>query len=259
MSNLYDFIETGEWDGRFCTVECTRALSPSKIPGLDFVLNPYGGCNHGCVYCYAPEVTHSQWDTWRVVKVRSNMATRLAKEIGHVEGAIGLGSSTDPYQYAEARFQVTRDCLTVLKRAKRTVHIITKSDLVTRDIDLLKDMDVTVGITITTLDERMSKITEPGAPMPEKRLNALRELIDAGIRAYVMAEPMMSHIEGKEQEFVDALASTGARKMMVGPVNYRPELRARMERMHLRTASDECVAKISRLAKSKGFVVNDLF
>ena len=261
MANLYDFIEKGEWDGKFRTVECTRALSPSGIPGLDFVVNPYGGCNHGCVYCYAPEVTHSEWKDWRVVRVRSNMATRLARELKNIDShaVIGLGSSTDPYQYAESRFQITRDCLTVLKRFNSTVHIITKSDLVTRDIDLLREMDCTVGITITGLDERMSKIAEPGAPMPEKRLAALKELVDAGIKAYVMAEPMMSHIEGHEAEFVDAIASTGTKRMEVGPVGYRPELRARMERMHLRSASVMSIERIKQLAKAKGFAVNDPF
>ena len=261
MANLYDFIEKGEWDGKFRTVECSRALSPSGIPGLDFVVNPYGGCNHGCVYCYAPEVTHSDWKDWRVVKVRSNMATRLARELKNIDhnAIIGLGSSTDPYQYAESRFQITRDCLTVLKRFNSTVHIITKSDLVTRDIDLLKEMDCTVGMTITGIDERMSKITEPGAPMPERRLAALKELIDNGITAYVMGEPMMSQIEGHESEYVEALASTGVRSIEVGPVNYRPELRARMERMHLRSASVMSIEKIKRLALAKGFRVNDLF
>lgn len=261
MSNLYDFIEKGEWDGKFRTVECTRALSPSGIPGLDFVVNPYGGCNHGCVYCYAPEVTHSEWKDWRIVRVRSNMATRLAKELKNIDShaVIGLGSSTDPYQYAESRFQITRDCLTVLKRFGSTVHIITKSDLVTRDIDLLKEMDCTVGITITGLDERISKIAEPGAPMPEKRLAALKELVDAGIKAYVMAEPMMSHIEGHEEEFVDAIASTGTKRMEVGPVGYRPELRSRMERMHLRSASVMSIERIKQLARAKGFAVNDPF
>ena len=261
MSNLYDFIEKGEWDGKFRTVECTRALSPSGIPGLDFVVNPYGGCNHGCVYCYAPEVTHSEWKDWRIVRVRSNMATRLARELKNIDShaVIGLGSSTDPYQYAESRFQITRDCLTVLKRFGSTVHIITKSDLVTRDIDLLREMDCTVGITITGLDERMSKIAEPGAPMPEKRLAALKELVDAGIKAYVMAEPMMSHVEGHEEEFVEAIASTGTRRMEVGPVGYRPELRARMERMHLRSASVMSIERIKQLARAKGFAVNDPF
>ena len=261
MANLYDFIEKGEWDGKFRTVECSRALSPSGIPGLDFVVNPYGGCNHGCVYCYAPEVTHSDWKDWRVVKVRSNMATRLARELKNIDhnAIIGLGSSTDPYQYAESRFQITRDCLTVLKRFNSTVHIITKSDLVTRDIDLLKEMDCTVGMTITGIDERMSKITEPGAPMPERRLAALKELIDNGITAYVMGDPMMSQIEGHESEYVEALASTGVRSIEVGPVNYRPELRARMERMHLRSASVMSIEKIKRLALAKGFRVNDLF
>ena len=126
-------------------------------------------------------------------------------------------------------------------------------------MDLLKDMDCTVGITVTGLDERMSKITEPGAPMPEKRLAALKELIDAGIRAYVMAEPMLSHLEGREEEYVDALASTGVSRIEVGPVNYRPELRARMERMHLRSASVMCIERIKHLAHDRGFTVNDIF
>ena len=261
MANLYDFMERGEWNGKFRTVECSRALSPSGIPGLDFVVNPYGGCNHGCVYCYAPEVTHSDWKDWRVVKVRSNMTTRLAKELKNIDhtAIIGLGSSTDPYQYAESRFQITRDCLAVLKRFNSTVHIITKSDLVTRDIDILKEMNCTIGMTITGIDERMSKITEPGAPMPERRLAALKELIDNGITAYVMAEPMMSHIEGREKEYVEALAATGVRSIEVGPVNYRPELRARMERMKLGSASEISIQRIKELAKSEGFRVNDLF
>ena len=95
--------------------------------------------------------------------------------------------------------------------------------------------------------------------MPEKRLAALKELIDSGIKAYVMAEPMMSHIEGHEEEYVDALASTGVRSIEVGPVNYRPELRARMERMHLRSASVMSIERIKRLALAEGFRVNDLF
>ena len=258
MSNLYDYLETGEWNGKFTTVECTRALSPSKIPGLDFALNPYGGCNHGCIYCYAPEFTHADWSTWRIVKVRSNIANRLAKELKNVNGVVGIGSSTDPYQYAESRFQLTRDCLTVLKRFNSTVHIITKSDLVTRDIDLLKDMDVTVGVTITGIDERISKITEPGAPMPEKRLAAVKELVDAGIRTYVMAEPLLHPIQGHEEEFVDAIAATGVRAMEIGGVNYRPELKARMVRMGLRSAPRESLMMIRFLATAYGFDT-DLF
>jgi len=258
MPNLYDYLETGEWEGKFTTVECTRALSPSKIPGLDFALNPYGGCNHGCIYCYAPEFTHSDWSTWRIVKVRSNIATRLAKELKNVNGVIGLGSSTDPYQYAEARFQLTRDCLTVLKRFDSTVHIITKSDLVTRDIDLLKDMDVTVGVTITGIDDRISKITEPGAPLPAKRLAAVKQLVDAGISTYIMAEPLLHPIEGHEEEFIDAIAATGVRAMDIEGVHYRPELKARMERMGFRSASRESLMKVRLYAKSRGFNT-DLF
>ena len=251
MSNLYEFTETGQWEGKFVTRDCRRALSPSKS-GFDFSLNPYGGCAHGCVYCYAQEYTHSEWDGWRVVKVRSNIANRLSKELRYAEGSVTMGTSTDPYQYAEARFQITRDCLTVLKKAGRKVCLITKSDLVTRDIDIMKDMDITVAVTITGIDERMSKITEPGAPMPSARLRAVRELLDAGIDTWVMGAPLLSHIEGREEEYVDAVADTGVKRMHIGGVHYRPELRARMERMHLRSASESSLMLVAKAAESRG-------
>lgn len=260
MSSLLDFTEKkGEWEGRFVTVECKKALSPSKLPGLDFALNPYGGCNHGCVYCYAPEVTHSPWNEWRVVKVKSNIADRLSRELRYVRGTVGIGTVTDPYQYAEARFMLTRSCLELLKRVDARISIITKSDLITRDIDLLSGMNCSVMVTMTTLDDRMSKITEPGAPLPAARLSAIRKLADSGINVSVLAEPMMSHIEGREEEFAEAAASSGAKHMELGGVNYRPELRARLERMNLRTCSPESLRKIKAAAERFGMSVSDPF
>lgn len=259
LSNLYDFIEKGEWDGRFESIECKRALSPSKLPGLDFALNPYSGCAHGCIYCYAPEVTHTEWSRWRIVRVKSNIAERLSKELRYVQGVVGIGTVTDPYQYAESRFMITRSCLEILHRKGTRCSIITKSDLVTRDIDLLSDMDATVNFTITHLDERSSKITEPGAPLPAKRLDAMRILIDSGIRVVAFAEPVMNTVEGHETEFIDALVSAGISEMELGGVNYRPELRARLDRMGFRTCSDDSLRLIAEYAKARGIVVHDVF
>ena len=78
----------------FETVKCKRALSPSGLPGIDYALNPYGGCEHGCVYCYGPEVTHTEFGQWRIVKVRSNIAERLAKEVRNIDGTVGVGTVT---------------------------------------------------------------------------------------------------------------------------------------------------------------------
>lgn len=259
MSNLNNFIKIKEWNGEFVSKNCNRALSISNLRGLDFALNPYSGCAHGCVYCYAPEVTHFDWKTWRIVKVKSNIATQLSKEVKYAKGSIGLGTSTDPYQYAESRFQITRDCLIVLKKAGNTVHIITKSDLVTRDIDILKDMNVTVGISFTHLDDRISKIVEPGAPLPEKRLSALKDLINSKITAYVMGEPLMSDIENREREYVETIASTGIEHLEAGGVNYRPMLHSRMKKMHLRSISNESLAIVINEAKKIGIHPTGMF
>ncbi|MDR2846379.1 MAG: radical SAM protein, partial [Candidatus Methanoplasma sp.] len=114
-TDLIEFTDKEEWDGYYQVVECKRALSPSGLPEIDYALNPYGGCEHGCVYCYAPEVLHTEWKDWRVVKVRTNIADRLAKELVGLSGTVGIGTVTDPYQYAEKRFLLTRSCLEVLK------------------------------------------------------------------------------------------------------------------------------------------------
>ena len=172
------------------TVECRKALSPSGLPGLDYALNPYTGCEHGCVYCYAPGVTHNDLRTWRVVRVKRNIPERLARELPAVDGVIGVGTVTDPYQYAERKFRLTQMCLEILHDRNRRVHIHTKSDLVVRDLDLLRDMDARVGITITNIDDRISKMTEPGAPLPGARLSALRELVEAGVDCYALIAPV---------------------------------------------------------------------
>lgn len=231
-TTLTDFIEgRGEWDGVFETVECRRALSPSGLPGLDYALNPYTGCEHGCLYCYAPGVTHSDPGTWRVVRVKRNIPERLARELPGVEGTIGVGTVTDPYQYAERRFRLTQMCLEILRDRSRKVHIHTKSDLILRDLDILRSMDCVVGMTITNTDPRISRMTEPGAPLPEARLHALSELVDSGISAYALVAPVMSSLEGREAELLEAIASTGARTVFHDPLNLRNVDASRLERM----------------------------
>lgn len=141
QTNLGFGYDQDAWDGVFEMTGCRRALSPSKLPGMDYALNPYGGCEHGCVYCYAPEVTHQPWDRWRVVRVKWDIADRLRKEVRGLGGTVGIGTVTDPYQGAEARFHLTRDCLTVLRSAGMGVHIHTKSPLLLRDIDMILSME----------------------------------------------------------------------------------------------------------------------
>ena len=258
-TTLSDFTgEALEWEGPFRIVECTRALAPSGLPEMDYALNPYGGCEHGCIYCYAPGHTHSDLDTWRVVRVKRNIVERLSRELPYVDGTIGIGTVTDPYQAAEGRFRLTRGCLEVLSEKCRKIHIHTKSDLILRDADILSGMDCIVGITVTSTDDRISKITEPGAPLPSNRLRAIESLIDSGIRTYALVAPVMSSLEGREADLVDALKATGVEYVMHDPLNMTLVYPDRMARMGI-GASSKADLELSRLLRMNGMEGNDVF
>lgn len=258
QSSLSDFTGEIQWDEPHVLCECRKALSPSKLPGLDYALNPYGGCSHGCIYCYAPEVTHSEWSEWRVVRVRMNIASRLSREIPPLSGVIGIGTSTDPYQRAEERFGLTRRCLEVISHHDLSVGIMTKSDLVLRDVELLSGMGHSIGITVTTVDDRVSKRTEPGAPLPGRRLAALKELVDSGMNAYVLVGPIMSTVEGGERELADAILETGAKYANIDRLNPRPSLSARLDRMGI-GPSTSSVEMVKELLRKGGMRVEDAF
>ncbi|MCL1811843.1 MAG: radical SAM protein [Methanomassiliicoccaceae archaeon] len=210
------------------------------------------------MYCYAPEVLHTDWKDWRVVKVRSNISDRLSKELSGLEGTIGIGTVTDPYQYAEKRFRLTRRCLEILKERDIRIHLHTKSDLILRDIDLISAMRGEVGITITSVSDRFSKITEPGAPLPEKRLEALRMLSERGVDTYALIGPVLNHLEGGEKDLVDAIVSTGVKRVYIDSLNLRPLLAERLARMNIR-GSETARENIRRSATDAGLLVKNVF
>ena len=193
-----------------------------------------------------------------MVKVRSNIPDRLSKELSGLEGTIGIGTVTDPYQYAEKRFRLTQKCLVILKERNFRIHLHTKSDLVLRDIDLISSMRGEVGITITAVDDRFSKITEPGAPLPGKRLETLRLLSERGIDTYALIGPVLNHLEGRESDLVGAVASTGVKRVYIDSLNHRPQLTERLSRMNIR-GSEASKEKIRRLAADAGLLVRDVF
>ena len=258
LSNLLDFTGDASWDGKYELVWCKKALSPSKLPEIDHALNPYGGCEHGCVYCYAPELTYTEWDDWKTVRVKMGIEGRLGKELKVIKGTIGIGTTTDPYQPAEKRFELTRMCLTKLKDKDLSVHLHTKSDLILRDIPLLLGMRGDVGITITSLDSDVSKVIEPGAPPPDRRVRALRELTRAGVNSYALVGPVLSVLEGHENEFAEMVASTNTKRMCLDGLNHRPMLSGRMRTLGIRD-SETAKEKIRNLALSNGMDVFDVF
>ena len=255
---MTDFMNRDGWDGPYMVVECRKALSPSRLPGIDYALNPYSGCSHGCVYCYAPEVTHSDWKGWRIPRVRQNIAARLSKEIGPLNGVIGIGTSTDPYQYAEKRFELTRQCLEVISHKGMSVNIMTKSDLFLRDSDLLSGMMHAIGVTITHIDDAVSKRTEPGAPLPSVRLSAMKDAVDNGLAVYGLIGPIMSTVKGSEESIVEAVISTGVTAVCLDRLNMRPLLGERLQRMGIST-SDDSVNRMRSLFVAAGLDVADAF
>ncbi len=248
--------DSGAWDGVFEITRCRRALSPSSLPGIDYALNPYGGCEHGCAYCYAPEVTHQPWEEWRVVRVRTDIPDRLVKELIGLSGVVGIGTVTDPYQGAEARFCLTRRCLTILQAKGFPVHIHTKSSLILRDLPILKTMDAVVGVTVTGYDLKSSLMLEPGAPEPEERFRTLKALVGEGVDCYALVEPVLSTLEGMEEEFASRIAATGVRKALVGGLNGRPELNKRLARMHVSSSSRSEIILKTKL-RGHGIKVED--
>ena len=174
-------------------------LSKSKI--YPWVINPYTGCQHGCSYCYArfmKRVTGHREPWGEFVDVKINAADLLREEIKKKKrGKVWVSGVCDPYQPLEAKYRLTRQCLEILARNYWPVVIQTRSPLVLRDIDIIKGaQDFEVGFSVTTADDRIRKLFEPGAPPITDRIQALDELHKAGIRTYAMIAPVLPGAEG---------------------------------------------------------------
>lgn len=199
----------------------TRNESPDL--GFDRSINPYRGCEHGCIYCYA-RPTHAYQglspglDFETKLFVKPDAPELLLRELsapGYEPKMIALGTNTDPYQPIERKWQVTRRILEVLRDANHPVGIVTKSALVMRDIDILSEMAAKglakVALSITTLDPRLARAMEPRAATPPRRLEAMRALSQAGVPTAVMVAPIIPAINDSEIErILDAAANAGA-------------------------------------------------
>ncbi|MDD5434277.1 MAG: DUF5131 family protein [Nitrospira sp.] len=177
-------------------IKVKSILTRSGIPGVDYCINPYVGCYHGCKYCYATFMKRftGHTDEWgSFVDVKINAPEVLQKELRRKEkGRVIISSVTDAYQPVEGKYKITRQCLEVLSEHQYEVDILTKSPLVLRDMDILKRFgEIDVGITITTDDDKIRKICEPNAPPINARINALKRLHDNGIKTYVFIGPVL--------------------------------------------------------------------
>lgn len=179
-------------------IKVKTILSTSKV--YDWVINPYVGCQHGCSYCYARFMKRftGHKEPWgEFVDVKINAADLLYGEITKKKrGRVWVSGVCDPYQPLEARYNLTRQCLEILAQNNWPVTIQTRSPLVLRDIDILKEMQsLEAGLSITTADDAIRKLFEPNASPISERINALAELHKAGIKTYAMVAPMLPGAE----------------------------------------------------------------
>lgn len=202
------------------------ALAWNKSPDLPFdrSLNPYRGCEHGCVYCYA-RPSHAYWDLSPGLDfetkliARSGLVERLTEELCHpnyVCRPINLSGNTDCYQPLEAKHQTTRQILELLLACRHPVTIVTKSTLVLRDLELLSEMAehrlVRVFVSLTSLDANLKRTLEPRAASPQARLRAIRELNTAGIPVGALISPVIPGLTDHEiEKLLEAASRAGAR------------------------------------------------
>lgn len=202
-----------------------RIITRNDSPDISFdrSINPYRGCEHGCVYCYA-RPSHAYMglsaglDFEAKLFAKPDAAALLKRELakpGYKPKTMALGTNTDPYQPVEKQWQITRQILEVLEAANHPVGIVTKSALVTRDIDILARMAskglAKVALSVTTLDRRLARAMEPRAATPGLRLKAIAELSDAGIPVAVMVAPVIPALTDHEIErILDSARGAGA-------------------------------------------------
>lgn len=217
-------------------IECVSLLNRSGIPSVDYAINPYTGCEHGCLYCYSDFMRRfrrhrEEWGQFVDVKV--NAPGVLRRQLSRSKpGLVSLSTVTDPYQPLEKRYRLTRACLQELIKSQFPVSILTKSALVLRDLDLLVKLDeVDVGLTITTLDEGLREIFEPRASSIQERLRALKELSAVGIQSWVFLGPILPYFcDGQETiaKILAAFQEHGAQRVLVDRLNFYPRVWHRM-------------------------------
>jgi len=210
-----------------------------------YCLNVYTGCAHRCLYCYSSSYIPDFFGP----RKKKDLLKRISKDIETLDRKIpiSISNSTDPYQSLERTKKDTRKCLELLRDFKKL--IVTKSPLVTRDIDLFSN--TVVAITITTDDETLAKLIEPGAPAPQERLNALKILSDSGIQTIARIDPIIPHLNEDASNLIEKLKYMGVKHIVSSTYKSKKDS---MER--LTTAFREHSDKWHELYNKKGETIS---
>ena len=221
-------------------ITCKSALN--RVEGMPFrwSLNPYRGCVHGCCYCYA-RATHRYFDLGAgrdftgIIFVKVNLPDVLARELSRRtwrREPVAVGTATDPYQPAEGRYRLTRRALELFAWFRTPVSLVTKGTMILRDLDVLQELarraDLTVCMSMPTVDREIWRRTEPGTPPPAQRLRALERLVAAGVHAGVLMAPLLpglSAAPAQVERAVRAAADHGARFLGANVLHLGPHVR----------------------------------
>ncbi|MXV81427.1 MAG: radical SAM protein [Chloroflexi bacterium] len=194
------------------------ARPTGRLADLDFVINPYQGCTFACTYCYAAffvpeEEQRERWGTW--VRVKTNAIAKLRNSRQNLHGrTVLMSSATDPYQPIEARLELTRSLLPILEHRGARLAVLTRSPLVTRDIDLFKTFEhFNVTMSITTDSDEIRKRFEPQCASIDRRFDALRQLSDAGFRTRINVSPLLPLHDARA--FAERILETGVSRVHI--------------------------------------------
>jgi DNA repair photolyase len=221
----------------YLEVQCKSALNRVKGMGFNWSLNPYMGCEHRCAFCYvrgfelrADRPSDDRYG--RAVRVKINVAGVLRSELSRrswKKETVVIGAATDPYQPAEGRYKLTRQCLTALRDFSNPAAMITRGPMIVRDIDVLSELarraDLHITFSIPTIDEEIWRRTEPGTAHPRQRLLAIEKLVAAGIDAGVGMAPILPGLTDRPdgiEAVVKAARAAGATGLWAGMLNLRP-------------------------------------
>jgi len=196
------------WRSNLCTC-------PPKL-----TFNPYTGCDHACVYCYASRYIPKFFRC----SPKKDLIPRLKREAAKLKGElISISNSSDPYPSLEAETGLMRKCLEILSRCNCKIQVVTKSNIVVRDIDFLKKKPSMVTLTITTDNDNISKIIEPNAPPSSQRLKTAETLIRKGIPTSVRVDPIIPFANGNPENLVETLASIGVKHITSSTYKVKPD------------------------------------
>lgn len=250
-------------------VHIDHALRADPLPGLDYSFNPYVGCYHSCTFCYVPRLLQTDRTAWGTsIVVKRNAPAILAREVRRLpRGLVLVSTATDPYQFVEGKYRITRHALEVLLRADWPVSVLSRSPLLLRDLDLFKRFsEIEVGMSVPTLDDQARALLEPWAPPIEARLRCLRVLADAGLTTFVGFAPAYPPTAGRSAEdvarafaevgvdkiFTRALdARWGAREAIVARLEDSP-IKGELLRMGDRPYMGDFVRDLARACRSHG-------